>query len=230
MEFKVGASLWVKSQESRVQAPVQKSGDDFRKKLELPPETEPDNERQPTESETPNFSRTQKGQKGLYHQHEELYDWGSSAAGHLSFISRSIAAAEVSLPRPAEPAASQPFFNVEAHFANAPDTDLRRVDGSSASNVVPEGPQRLPEVSQKAEQEGAAERLQKFFGQRWPQSSLSVFTRKEGLDVIVRDFYLSEEELGALTRDLKKTMRSSDEAVERIWINGRAVWQRVHSS
>lgn len=229
MEFKVGASLWMHSQESQMQAGPKGVPNDFGKKLALPNEARSGMENKDSElgEKAPSH-----GKESLYKmpsKGEQLFDWGLEAGHHLSFQAGLVSANDL------------PEWVMAAPVAHAADskphaTDLRMasIEVGRASEVPTQyifspTPQDPVAILERSDIEGVGERLQKFLTQRWPQSSFSILPRKGGLDVIVRDFYLSDVEMHALAKDIQESMRFSDSTVEQIWINGRAVWQRAHN-
>lgn len=231
MEFKVGASVWTNSQESQMQAAPRSGLTDFREKLDLSGEERfrrdapgRDCERNPSK-----FSN-ERAPHEMPAKCAELYSWGLEAGPHLSFSfvaeaqfvsgmyerNTPIAASVRPLPHP--DAAVRPMVVIDAETVSD-----RPGNGFMSSEV-----RSSIALGESGEVAIASERLQTFLAQRWPHSRFSILPGRNGLDVIVRDFYLSEVELQSLAKNLKEKMESSSTMVGTIWINGRPIWQRGH--
>lgn len=229
MEFKVSASVWANPQESQMQSSLKSGFADFRDKLDLSGEEQFGRDTASKGSEQgPGIFSNEPAPDQMPGKHAELYSWGLEAGHHLSFRpgaeaqfvssvyerNTPTAASAVLLPTPN--VSMRPMGAVDAKMANdKPVSDLTSFE--ARSSTVEGG---------SAEAVLVGERLQQFLAQRWPPSRFSVIPGKNGIDVIIRDFYLSEAELQNLAKDLREKMQSSGTTPETIWINGHAIWQR----
>lgn len=64
-------------------------------------------------------------------------------------------------------------------------------------------------------------------GSQWPERRWQLLRHADGAALFVRDYYLSKDEQTHLINLMRKDMVASTQALETIWLNGRAVWSAM---
>lgn len=64
-----------------------------------------------------------------------------------------------------------------------------------------------------------------YLSSQWPERRWLLMKRPDGLELLVRDYHLSHEEQVLLVDELRARIPSSTQPPDRIWLNGRVIWQ-----
>lgn len=147
-----------------------------------------------------------------------LYGLGLRAGNHLSYVPSAFAA--TTLAERWTPAADNALALYQTAGRMQIQTLLPSVDGNNApertalrvaSDELAEGDPELP---------GSAQ-VSAYLMRKWPERHLQVLPRGKGIEVIIRDYHLGQEEQQALVQDLTRQALCP----QSIWINGQPVWQ-----
>jgi|GEM_PF-2439669 len=248
MDFKVSVSLWNQPQNPSMPATTPVSGDsDFRQRLGLDQRSTP---RQDDAGQAPDGQGTTPLADQSFVQAPlrdasmpghpitpvrvdpavglELYSLGLQAGTRLSHMPAGLLASAEAAYRAngfdTAADAAEPQLQVPKTAASAP---IICTPGRTQAAMPPP-----PQVSAAGDEPVARlnEGLRAWHSVHWPQRNYLLLPRSDGVELLIRDHHLDAQEQATLLGELLRRLPGSGVDAQRIWINGRPVWQRENLS
>lgn len=158
----------------------------------------------------------------------ELYALGLQAGTRLSHMPAGLLASAEAAYRAngfdAAADAAEPQLQVPKTAASAP---IICTPGRTQAAMPPP-----PQVSAAGDEPVARlnEGLRAWHSVHWPQRNYLLLPRSDGVELLIRDHHLDAQEQATLLGELLRRLPGSGVDAQRIWINGRPVWQRENLS